>query len=524
MRKKISIILAFVIAIFSFVPLTTNVAYAGAVGSNGSAGGGGGGGTPAGSKFRTPLKWVVKRDLLNNTQIRDTHHRQIEAFNVAQGDAIAYITLKTYIMNYQPVEYPNNWYRWSWWIKEGNGDPGEVAAKYWWIGDMLPNDFRDEATGSGFWSITDGLLYKNSSEYMDLVWIEGAVYEKQDSNCVNTIVRFDSPNGGESFDRSGWDLGYQFDNPVTSVSYGYESAEKEYQYNKQYTATTMQICKQRTWKENSKGERFDERTEYYSGVKYSKTVHANWQTKTPEVTYKPVMPLDLRTEKTMRPEEVGKYYRISDFKDTNLSIQADLRNGKNEGRHDETSIPALDTNTVRDFDVNFKNDQFGIPRQSEGGYDITAEKPPYSDNILDKQIYWEPKLRMSSSVDNYNPYRTSIEIEGQEYKGSDVLTKDYGWKGGQFLFRSIKSGDYKLGYKDKPFWAADLQTGMYFKYGSRHGGQVKASSSGPVFTGVNGNSVNIYDHKRWLDFVQASGKQPVLYGDFNVKTVGGYKK
>lgn len=521
MHKKILSVV--IICAIALLAVPKDVVHAGAIGSSDT--GGGSGGTSIGN-FRTPLQWFVKRGVATGATIKDTHQSPHDAFTIQKNDSIAYVTTETYQIGGKNIKYPNNWYRWRHWMAEGLGDPGSgINPLLWDSTKLLPNEFITETKNSGFANqVKKAALYKRGKDYADLVWIRGAVIKKERTDTKTVIVKYENNKDKNSFDNSSKTNKWLYENPKTKVPYSYKSPENVYNFNHVLKATSKTVTKRTSWEEDSSGHKSNQKVTYSSSNTRTTTVRASWTADVPDLSYKPFKPMNLNTEKVASKSVISKgSIPYNDYRNGSVS-EIDIDNKKGSGESAAGALQVLDTNTERAFKVRFKNGQFGIPNKSQGGIDVSKSKPAFKDSLNKVQIYWGAKIGVSSSNRSYTPALSSIEFAGKEYKGTTAISKDSGWKAGDFKFRSIKSGTYALGYNGEPFWYADLQTGIYFKYGGGYSGIITPGSKGPVFSSAKGDKISVGNNNRWVGSKSMGVKQPVLYGEFVVKTVGGYKK
>lgn len=521
MIKRLALALVTVVLLASSIPTH---ALAGAIGSADT----GGGGAPTSGRdlyFKTPLQWQIKRGVATGASIKDTHQYPVDSHTIQKNDSIAYVTTAIYRINGKQVAYPNNWYRWKHWISEGHGDPAKgINPLLWDAKKLLPNDFIQEARASGFSNtIKTGALYKRGSDYADLVWIQGAVMKKESTGSRTVITSYVNNKDGSAFNNSPRSNQWHYDNPVTSVPYSYKSPKNIYSFNHTIKATSKTVTKRTTWDEDSRGNRSNIKTTYSSSNARTTTVGASWAADVPDLSYKVFKPLDLGTEKTATKAVLSKgSIPTGDYRKT--SITADIDNRKGAGESKTGPLQVLDTNTARSFRVAFGNDQFGIPTKAKGGIDVSAKKPAFKESLNRVQIYWAPKIGAASTNRTFSPALTSLSFGKKEYSGNKSIEKSRGWRAGDFEFRSIKAGTYSLGHKKEPFWYIDMETGIYFKYGGGYSGTIRTGPSGPVFSSATRGKLATSHNNRWVGSKTMSVKQPVLYGEFEVKTVGGYKK
>lgn len=526
--RKLLLVLSLILTVSLVITPQVSVD-AGAIGSSGSGGGSGGGGVKG--SFKTPFKWVIVRNapqttlMDSHTRIRPKPTQPIQA-----GTDVAYVTTKTYKIGGSDVGFPNNWYRWVAWQSEGLGDPGSPSNKRLWDeSSLLPNEFIQEANASGYnIELKRGALYKsNSGDYADAIWIEDTpiIISIQSTKNVITAVEY-SADSSKNFDDNDKSAEWLYNNGRTSDTFGYNSIDGEYNFNHTIKVTTITVTKHTTWEEFSNGVRQNERTTYSTSNKRTKTIIASWMADIPTLSYNPFKPLDLSTKEPAERSvlEKSEHYMWSDFRSE--AIIANINNNKGSGEDKNAPMRVLDTNEVKPFSVKFDNDQFGIPTESQGGINVGASKPEFNPSLDRVQIYWDAKIELASSTKSTDPQVVSLEYDGTEYKGREKITEGLGWRGGDFGYRSIKQGNYYLSDgTTNPFWTVSMMTGKYFKYGAGYATTVTATASGPQFTNLSSESnVNVTDTNEWLGFVDKLIKQPILYGEFESKTVGGHRR
>ena len=225
-------------------------------------------------------------------------------------------------------------------------------------------------------------------------------------------------------------------------------------------------------------------------------------------------------------------------------IQGSVENYLTAPYSDITKLPTLDTNIVQPFTLTLDNDQFGIPTKDDDGIDILLNRPYdvvtesnskdlrnkiSADGNLNLQMYYGATMYVSGAATS-NRVTTLIEND-VEYNDNAILNKPQGWRGARYGFKNIKVGDYIMGNGNRfKSWYADFQMGIYYDYGANYYAVIRTGTNQPVFTGDSPSDQALLgpylgqawkNESFWVSEIWGTAYQPIFYGSFNSKTVGG---
>ena len=437
-------------------------------------------------------------------------------FSAGNNEAIAYINAQ--VIQGAQVDGAGN----PWWMPWNLGYITPTYTANWQAGYAgLATNFqnylqRDGYSGYNLPQRGTNYVFNKGGVWLDAVTIPTVTYTTR-TDVRTTLVKvtdLDHSNNKTTtpLNRDSDNPKTLYDSPTNSKPYGYTSVQNEYSYNHNITAYQVKVTKK--WTQGSDGSVKD--ITYTKGAQTSASVNESWSVSRPSLKYTYFKPYDLRTEKIATDSIVtGEGYKVGSA-DMQMSVDNNLP------KPDENNLPTLDTNDKFPFTVKFNNDQFGLPTGDPGFNIQNIDTMPSEESAGEgKQVYWNPKLHMGSSSVDYNPNRSSLQFgaEDETPDGKEIL-KDYGWKGGDFAFRSIKTGTYYLGVPgsspSSKFWYMTYNTGIYFRYGHKYNGTVSTGGNVPTFSGRSNS-----DTRAFLDKTTNTVNQPVLYGAFDVKTVAG---
>lgn len=496
----------------------------------GSSSGGSGGALAKG-----PLYWVIYTEGHSSaTYLKDTVHKVKPEIYLEANTPVAYVTSSTYkpVQSFDYAHY-SNWF---------NFDASKGGLRFYlvgnWTGSSLPSQFVKEANNHGYsdYNNSSNRIFYNGSKYADAIWLEPTEVWAARSKSENyySIVKFYNANDeDQSFDNTEKDAEWHYKNQKTSIDISYISKEKEYRYDHTLYVTVQKFTLKTTWEENNFGEKQNIKYEYTSNESERDMKYASWRAKSTEIEEKYFKFLDLRTEDVASNELIKDLYgqeflnKVSD-----KAIDADVENYKDIiDKENPKNLTCLDNNSPIKFSLKFNNEQFGIPTAAEGGIDIQdsmPEAPTEISEITNETIYWSPVFYMSSTNHGYYNKRTSLEFNGKEKRDSTAFEFNKVFLGGDFLFRSIKSGTYYLGgySSSQKIPTVVYHATKFYKYGSKYETTVTIGSSlTPEWTNKDGrNSILVEDNNIYIGEASSTIEQPILYAPFDVKTVGGYAK
>lgn len=528
---------------FTFILVATSMtnSYAGVSSSSGTgAGGGGGGKWPL-----TDFAWKIVQDVPKGTKMVSYYGTEFVLPNTGN---MAYV-----VPTNPPTKrsFPNDWTTWKEHPSMAKNNHAGVRHYQNWdlnrnsVGvqqallnsptykdfqdELFKNSFKDVGYATGMPNVPkQGFAYTADGKYADLIYLEGSISKPVDKVDYNSVVvRLEnSGNPSDNFDITHLSNEELYNRTGNSVNFSYMSKENEYNFNHTIKAKIYTIRKRLAGEivYDKNGNILADNTYTTYDITNIRNVSntASWSANIPNLTHNYYLPMNLDTEKYMSPSELSSYgFNYQDIK--NIGIKGTTENNKQV--NDGTPITLVDNNSSKNFDVVLNNDQHGIPTKAEGGVDILKNKPAkpgLGDSMLWNQIYYSPVLEISSNNKNYMPHVTSIIMDGKENLGNEIVTKGYGYRGGTFKYRSIRAGSYNLGSNGRPFWMTKYGTSIFFDYGASYNGQV---TSAGIFGPLNSNgTINVNENRRFVGEINGQIEQPIVYGSFDVKTVGGYKK
>ena len=414
------------------------------------------------------------------------------------------------------------------------GNTYKVGCK----GKLTNQELVEEAKRNNF-SFNDwDLMYRQSgtNQGLEAVWIAG--WQKSDSDSKETIVKIKSDDE-VTLDRTSESAEDLYNNPTTEGEYYGKSLPTEMNHKKVITVTTQTVTKKDTYMTNGT-DNWNHNISYSKGGTNTITRTIKYTVKVPTIEKTMFRPFDLNKNGVADENEVKQTY--NDYQNGSPELKMSVDNKQNI--IDGKAIQTLDTNTSTSFNVTFNNDQFGIPKKSEGGFDLLDESPGkdyklddgtyskdvinnynnlgstntglfQSDNMSDinveglqtDYIYWGGSLNADISSSN-----ASLIFDNQENKGGNQFTFGKEFGGGDFTFKTIKIGDYKLVNGEIPWWEAQYEQGRFYTYGVEYKGIIKID-------GIY--DPTIVDQGMYAKLYSNVNTQPILKGLFKAKTVGG---
>lgn len=486
------------------------------------------------NEYWTPIKWVIIENVPKDTVLKSTvystghSHHQLKA-----KDGIAFLTMGTY-NNDQAKSIYDKWMRWSDWTSKLNQRSvldTKTKSFYWSGSPQIPQEYINIARLDGYTKVHKaGFLYEHRSDgtYLDAIWKRGPNHQvwsrKEKEETKNVIVRVENTGDpSKNFNDSSRSNEWLFSNGKTGqVQISYTSKPNEFSYTHNIKVWQKTIVKKTTWEESDWGNTRNRKVTYSSRNPKNVTKVASWSQTVPGLDRTMFLPVDLKDGKQVSASSLGSLANGYTVKNTPVKV-----NISHPYFSDKKYPQGLDNNQATRFSIKYNNDQFGIPRKSEGGIDISKNKPAYSSSVDGVQLYFNPVLSMGIKKSSSVPV-ASFESGGSEIKDGTFIQKNHGFRGEDSKFRSIKSGVYplsgKVGNNEYPYWMVTYQSIKYYKYGSKYTTVIRPGSSGPTFSNsVAPNNIRINDNKIHLGDAQSTMIQPIIKGQFEVKTVGGYK-
>lgn len=462
------------------------------------------------------------------------------------------------------INDPHYAFRWTWWYhyaKQNN--PGDMYnikphgyasmnhrtkennyTGLWRHGALISDSALANEAKKGGYSYNYKLdLYTNGSKKLDIVWIENTT--KTVTEYVDTVVYV--KNGGAILtDNRNRTPEWLFKNVKNNIEYTGKSAAHETNYKRTVQATVYRVQRKVKKTYNGSGKVIKSTVvagsyKIVGGAKhYTKDI--TYKVYSPAVTSKQFMPFNLnRNGVATRGDISGPYPTLVANKNLDMSVN------NHQNITDNRALQTLDTNNGLKFTVRFNNNQFGIPTKSEGGIDIASEAPcrdyknangTYDSEVfnilgsngqtktgvfnytggtaqnINAQVsndgYWN--LSMKADVSSNN---ASLTYNGTERVGGNVLSLLTGNRGGDFIFKTTKTGTYNLcgTSASNKWWEARYEGGKFYRYGIQYKGKITTSGIG---------NPSVVDKNFYTKLSTTTINQPILTGTFEAKTVAGY--
>lgn len=466
--------------------------------------------------------------------------------------------------------------RWAWWFKYAAAmSPGateragyyndawnsSASDSYSNRGRLKDADLVKEASKNGFVFQPGSLLYYNAGrgQYLDAICVKE---EEKPQNHSETktkkviekvIYEFGDGTKETDLDDSGKTAKELWDNGKTEWSYEGDSY-RSIDYKHVIKVTVRTITQKTTWKTLGGKEVNGSKNITYTknGTKTMKKT-ITYKVQKPEIKTTIYTPFDLNRNGVAKTEDIKATYldyNESNAKKLNMSVNnyQDIMDG--------TALQTLDTNTSTKFNITFNNDQFGIPKASEGGIDIDKSVPfsnlklpegCYSTNMIFGNNYWEnsPKAITGILKATGNGCTTTtmdpMNLEGclsknyywggsmssdlsadtgtltynnDERIGGNPFTfsRDNDFRGGDFIFKTTKTGDYNLKSNGRNWWEVQYEQGIFYTFEIWYEGNITTTD----ITNPTEVSSNQYTALASKDVYQ-----PVMKGLFKAKTVAG---
>lgn len=463
---------------------------------------------------------------------------------------------KTYINpgNKNKIGYYN--FTWNWWYEAARlPNPSSIIKDkdtfgYYFLNNIWVNGYKipssnlqNEASRLGYKYNSSLGLYTNGNKKLDVVWVEKTT--KTVTEYVDTIVYV--KNGGSILkDNRNKTAEWLFKNKVNEVNYTGKSAAHETNYRRTVQATVYKVQRKVKKTYNGSGKVIKSTVvagsyKIVGGAKhYTKDI--TYKVYSPAVTSKQFMPFNLNRNGVATREDIsGPYPTLVANKNLDMSVN------NHQNITDNRALQTLDTNNGLKFTVRFNNNQFGIPTKSEGGIDIASEAPcrdyknangTYDSEVfnilgsngqtktgvfnytggraqnINAQVsndgYWN--LSMKADVSSNN---ASLTYNGTERVGGNVLSLLTGNRGGDFIFKTTKTGTYNLcgTSASNKWWEARYEGGKFYRYGIQYKGKITTSGIG---------NPSVVDKNFYTKLSTTTINQPILTGTFEAKTVAGY--
>lgn len=553
--------------------------------SNGLPSSGGGGGsrnkyyTYIGRSYSSGFRWHGGKG--GSSPITKSMPSEISTVKYLGSEAS--ITIPANSSKYAYVEKNskslNSWFfcRWSWWLKyTTNKEPGAYVIGKAWDGAYYNNiwnatgindtkgrftdaDFIRELTKDGYSYNGYYELYQGHGKYLDAVCVKE---EEKPQNHSETktkkviekvIYEFGDGTKETDLDDSGKTAKELWDNGKTEWSYEGDSY-RSIDYKHVIKVTVRTITQKTTWKTLGGKEVNGSKNVTYTknGTKTMKKT-ITYKVQKPEIKTTIYTPFDLNRNGVAKTKDIKATY--PDYNESNAKkLNMSVNNYQNI--MDGTALQTLDTNTSTKFNITFNNDQFGIPKASEGGIDIDKSVPfsnlklpegCYSTNMIFGNNYWEnsPKAVTGILKATGNGCTTTtmdpMNLEGclsknyywggsmssdlsadtgtltynnDERIGGNPFTfsRDNDFRGGDFIFKTTKTGDYNLKSNGRNWWEVQYEQGIFYTFEIWYEGNITTTD----ITNPTEVSSNQYTALASKDVYQ-----PVMKGLFEAKTVAG---
>lgn len=416
-------------------------------------------------------------------------------------------------------------------------------------GKVVANGFENFLYYDGNDSTCSSNKYSTNCDWYDLITDGEVLWKPKEKITTKKVIvkgtctgedcdSFDEGNGRRSwctddscssFDISRWDNGKLWNEAPQTVKYVYESKEGEYEYHHTLTYTLVTIRYHETWEENSDtGEIRNKKSWYDRGSEVTESKKANWQAKKPALETKFYKPYDLYTEEQVPQSEANRIFsgdRLKYLSNDPLKLKVDNKIDQDMSLpEDQRYLTTIDDNGNLSWNLTFYNDQFGIPTKAEGGLDIYKDHKSVNEIGIGVTQYYNPVFHLNSSTTNNNV--TSLYFANDKDKeaiGNSEILQYYGNRGGDYHFKSIQTGTYKISSKKwDGYWSVEYQSSEYFKYGSRYEGTVTIVGDKLVWTPLENGNIKVVETNKYTGEEKGSFVQPILRGGIKVKTVGGY--
>ena len=527
-------------------------AFAGTASSNGGGSGSSGGGGSSNYFYKigpnkggsSGFRWAYGSGAVSITNPGPFANRTANYSLNINGSHYAYVQKHTRNKGW-------NYCNWAWWLSIAHGGtPGSKAYMYsdhrggiW--NDGLNGQFSQpevatEASNSGFYYNGGDMMYRNASngQGLDAVWVSN--WQTSTSDSKTTIVKITS--GGETtFDRTNETAENLYNNPTTSGEYDGMSLPTEMNHSKTITALVQTVTKKDTYMTDGSNT-WDHSYSYSKGGTQTITKTIKYDVKAPNIENYIFRPFDLNRNGLAEETDIKQTYSFYQDGANPLKMQVD----NNQNIVDGTALQTLDTNNSTKFTITFDNDQFGIPKADEGGFDIQKDAPgqdykledgTYSTDVVNQYgnvtdtstgiiyangmsntnvpglssdyAYWGGSLTADLDLNN-----SSLTFNGKENAGGSntPLTFDREFGGGDFIFKTIKVGDYHLSSSDRHWWEAQYEQGKFYTYGVKYHGTISTTDI---------SNPSVIESGMYAKLSSKVSVQPVLKGLFKAKTVGG---
>lgn len=472
----------------------------------------------------------------------------------------------------------NGWFfiRWAWWFQYAAAmSPGateragyyndawnsSASDSYSNRGRLKDADLVKEASKTGFVFQPGSLLYYNSGigQYLDAICVKEEE-KPQDHSETKTkkviekvIYEFGDGTKETDLDDSGKTAKELWDNGKTEWSYEGDSY-RSIDYKHVIKVTVRTITQKTTWKTLGGKEVNGSKNITYTknGTKTMKKT-ITYKVQKPEIKTTIYTPFDLNRNGVAKTEDIKATY--PDYNELNAKkLNMSVNNYQNI--MDGTALQTLDTNTSTKFNITFNNDQFGIPKASEGGIDIDKSVPfsnlklpegCYSTNMifgnnywensnkavtgilkatgngcttttmdpmnlegcLSKNYYWGGSMSSDLSADTGTlTYNNDERIGGNPF----TFSRDNDFRSGDFIFKTTKTGDYNLKSNGRNWWEVQYEQGIFYTFEIWYEGNITTTD----ITNPTEVSSNQYTALASKDVYQ-----PVMKGLFKAKTVAG---
>lgn len=470
--------------------------------------------------------------------------------------------------------------RWAWWFQFAAAmTPADAQAQYYgpngaqdvwnsgdsdsysYFGKFKDQDFVKEANKNGFTYQDSTYLYYNSStgKYLDAICIKEEE-KPQDHSETKTkkviekvIYEFGDGTKETDLDDSGKTAKELWDNGKTEWSYEGDSY-RSIDYKHVIKVTVRTITQKTTWKTLGGKEVNGSKNITYTknGTKTMKKT-ITYKVQKPEIKTTIYTPFDLNRNGVAKTEDIKATY--PDYNELNAKkLNMSVNNYQNI--MDGTALQTLDTNTSTKFNITFNNDQFGIPKASEGGIDIDKSVPfsnlklpegCYSTNMIFGNNYWENSNKAVTGIlkatgngcttTTMDPMNLEGYLSKNYYWGGSMssdlsadtgtltynnderiggnpftFSRDNEFKGGDFIFKTTKTGDYNLKSNGRNWWEVQYEQGIFYTFEIWYEGNITTTD----ITNPTEVSSNQYTALASKDVYQ-----PVMKGLFEAKTVAG---
>ena len=406
-------------------------------------------------------------------------------------------------------------------------------------------DIAAEVANNGYFWSSEHQWYWNGNTALYLVGIQRNEtwddFEEVSEETKKVIARVTgSGNSSDNFNHTAQSAEWLWNNGKISGHYYGKTGPSEYDHSKTVTATFYNIKKitTTTGRVSSEGNYSDVVTtvtyQKSAAGSASNTIRYNATPPVPKQIW--FIPYNLNTQAPAEESLVKTYYP-----DFNSTTALDMAVNNHQGTTDGSALKMIDTNKPQVFGIQFNKKFWGMPNTNWYTTEpFTSDKKAdgtYPVSVIDKvgvenSNYVTAKFYPSTNhagqnvkSDLSNVFRWGGNMTGSHTGGDNATIQLFGsesndislpsnFKSTYFYMRAIKPMTFQLCNSEhtRPWWELTYQQGRFFEYGYEYEGKITTSEV-KAATCV---SKNFY-----VRMITGTYIQPILYGEMDVKTVGG---